>query len=79
MKLLEGVVSNANALQVADAMTEEPYFTAPDRPIDEVAAEMAEHKYGSAIVVQNGKVVGIFTTTDACAALAELFATRLRK
>ncbi len=63
-------------LQVADAMTEAPYTTAPDRPIDEVATEMAEHKLGSAIVVQRGKVVGIFTTTDACRALAAVFAEK---
>jgi acetoin utilization protein AcuB len=40
---------------------------------------MAEHKYGSAIVVQNGQVVGVFTTVDACRALSELLGTRLRK
>jgi acetoin utilization protein AcuB len=80
VKLIESLVeSDADKLQVADAMTEEPYTTAPDRPLDLVASEMAEHKYGSAIVVQNNKVVGIFTTTDACMALAEVFATRLKK
>jgi acetoin utilization protein AcuB len=40
---------------------------------------MAAKKYGSAIVMQNGKVVGIFTTVDACQALADLLQTRLAK
>ena len=45
-----------------------------DRPsLDEVVATMAEHKYGSAIVVQNQHVVGVFTTVDACRALSELY------
>lgn len=64
---------------VEEAMTEQPYTVAPDAPLDEVVQTMAEKKYGSAVVVQNNKVVGIFTTVDACAALAELLQTRLAK
>jgi acetoin utilization protein AcuB len=64
---------------VADSMMEEPYSVNPDTPLDEVVATMAEHKYGSAIVVQNNHVVGVFTTVDACRALSELLTTRLRK
>jgi CBS domain-containing protein len=33
---------------------------------------MAEHHIGSAIVTKNDKLVGIFTVTDACRALAEV-------
>jgi uncharacterized protein YjaG (DUF416 family) len=40
---------------------------------------MAEMKYGSAVVMQNKHVVGVFTTVDACRALSELLSTRLRK
>lgn len=61
------------------AMTEKPYTVTPEAPMDEVVATMAEHKYGSAIVVQNAHVVGVFTTVDACRALSELLGTRLRK
>jgi uncharacterized protein YjaG (DUF416 family) len=39
---------------------------------------MAEKKYGSAVVISNHKVVGIFTTVDACAALADLLHSRLK-
>lgn len=64
---------------VEDAMSTSVYAVAPDAPLDEVASTMAEHRYGSAIVMQNDKVVGIFTTVDACRALAELLHTRLAK
>jgi len=66
-------------LTLDEAMTEEPYTVSPDTSLDEVATTMAEQKYGSAIIVQNGHVVGVFTTVDACRALAELLNTRLRK
>jgi CBS domain-containing protein len=33
---------------------------------------MAEHHIGSAIITKNDKLVGIFTVTDACRALAEI-------
>lgn len=64
---------------VEGAMLEEPYSVTPETPLDEVVSTMAEHKYGSAVIVQNGRVVGVFTTVDACRALSELLNTRLRK
>lgn len=64
-------------LKVEDAMSQSPYTTTPDVGVDKVAAEMAEHKYGAAVIVQNGKVVGMFTTVDVCRTLAEVFAGRL--
>jgi acetoin utilization protein AcuB len=64
---------------VEDAMSQQVYAVDPSAPLDEVVSEMAEKKYGSAIVVQNHKVVGIFTTVDVCRALAELLTTRLAK
>ncbi|MES1174552.1 MAG: CBS domain-containing protein [Myxococcales bacterium] len=64
---------------VEDAMTQNPYVVGPDVALDEVVATMAEKKYGCAVVVQHNKVVGIFTTVDACRAFAELLHTRLAK
>jgi acetoin utilization protein AcuB len=64
---------------VEEAMTERPYTVSPETPLDEVVETMAENKYGSAIVMQNQKVVGVFTTVDACQALSELLRTRLAK
>jgi acetoin utilization protein AcuB len=65
-------------MTVEEAMVESPYCVAPDAPLDEVASTMARDKHGSAVVMQNQRVVGIFTTVDACRALAELLQTRLR-
>ncbi|MEO8900049.1 MAG: CBS domain-containing protein [Polyangiaceae bacterium] len=64
---------------VEDAMTPNPYVVHPDTAVDEVVGTMAEKKYGCAVVVQHDKVVGIFTTVDACRAFAELLHTRLSK
>ena len=62
---------------VEDAMEQSVYVVPPGALLDEVAAEMASKKYGSAVVMQNQKVVGIFTVVDALTALAELLHTRL--
>lgn len=59
-------------VRVDEAMTQEVYVVTPDAPLDEVVQEMARHKYGSAIVVDNHKVVGVFTTVDACQAFADM-------
>jgi acetoin utilization protein AcuB len=59
---------------VEDAMAADVYAVPPEAPLDEVARAMAEHRYGSAVVVSRDKVVGVFTTVDACRALAALLA-----
>lgn len=66
-------------ISVERCMMTDPYQVSPDTLLDEVALTMAEQRYGSAVVVQNGHVVGIFTTVDACRCLSELLETRLRK
>jgi acetoin utilization protein AcuB len=66
------------SVPVEDAMSTEVYMVSPDAKLDEVVSEMAEKKYGSALVVQNHKVVGIFTTVDVCSALADLLHSRLK-
>jgi len=79
LKFMETFPSvDAAKVTAEDAMLEAPYTVSPDAPLDEVASTMANEKYGSALVVQNGHVVGIFTTVDACRALSELLSTRLR-
>jgi len=73
---LNGV--DAEKTTVADIASEDVYLTTPATPIDEVARQMAERRLGSALVVDNHKLVGIFTTTDALKALDELLHTRLK-
>lgn len=48
------------------------YSVDPDTPVDVVCEEMAEHHYGCVIIKQNSHIVGIFTTVDACRAVAEI-------
>jgi acetoin utilization protein AcuB len=54
---------------VAEAMTTDVFTVSPRTTLRKVAAEMAERKLGSAIVVEHDRVVGVFTTVDALRAL----------
>jgi acetoin utilization protein AcuB len=58
--------------KVEEAMSTSVFKVVPEAPLDEVVAEMAVKKYGSAVVVENRRVVGILTTVDVCTALAQL-------
>ncbi len=57
---------------VEEAMTTEVFTAAPAECVGDVARAMAQHKYGCAVVVEGGHVVGIFTATDALALLAKV-------
>ena len=59
-------------VQVREAMSQDVFAIGPRSSVRTVAAEMAEHKYGSAIVIDKGHVMGIFTTVDALHALSSL-------
>ncbi len=61
---------DVNRVTVDDAMSQDVYTAGPGDDLAEVASAMAERKLGSAVVVEGGKVVGIFTTVDALRALA---------
>lgn len=79
-KRLIGLVSERDLLaararnaKVHEIMADRVYVVRSTTPLSEVAGEMADNKYGSAVIVdQHNHVVGIFTTTDALRALAEL-------
>ncbi|MCX7977568.1 MAG: CBS domain-containing protein [Bdellovibrionaceae bacterium] len=57
---------------IAEALIEDPLVVSPKAPLADVCAEMAQHKYGSALVVDNHKLVGIFTWVDALRAVSEV-------
>ena len=57
---------------VEEAMSPTVYTVSPRASLDEVVREMAAHRYGCAVIVDNGKVVGVFTTVDALVAFADL-------
>lgn len=69
---------NPETMTVSEACSEEPYIVSPKAPLNEVCSEMAQHKYGSVLVVDNNKLVGIFTWIDALLALNSLLETRLK-
>lgn len=63
-------------LRAVDVMIPQPFWVSPETPLEEVAAAMAEEKYGCALVKESsGELVGIFTTADACRALRQVLQT----
>lgn len=73
LKIIENMESLDSAhVLVGDALTVEPYSVAPEVTVSEVVREMARRRVGSAVIVEDGKVVGVFTTIDALGALADL-------
>jgi acetoin utilization protein AcuB len=61
-------------VSVEEAAVENVFATGPDAPLAEVVESMLERKLGSAVVTDQGHVVGVFTTMDALRALRDLLA-----
>ncbi|MGZ3768854.1 MAG: CBS domain-containing protein [Bdellovibrio sp.] len=79
VKLVESLKDvDPEQVTVSEACSTDVFTVSPKAPLNEVCAEMAIHKYGSVIVLDNKKLVGIFTWVDALYALNELLATRLK-
>jgi acetoin utilization protein AcuB len=57
---------------VVAAMSPTVYVCDKECPLSAVAHDMEAHRYGCAVVAADGRVVGIFTTTDALRALRQL-------
>jgi acetoin utilization protein AcuB len=57
---------------VGEAMTADVYAVAPTTPLDQVLSEMLDRRLGSAIVVGDHGVEGIFTSVDGLRALADM-------
>jgi acetoin utilization protein AcuB len=57
-------------VKVEEAMAQEAYAVATSAPLARVAKTMAANKYGCAVVMEDGEVVGIFTAVDGLRALA---------
>jgi acetoin utilization protein AcuB len=72
LKLIESLDSAAvKPIDVKAMMVTEYYTVPPDEALDVAAREMSKRKYGSALVVDRGRVIGVFTTTDALRALSD--------
>ena len=57
---------------VGDLCTRELLTVDFDEPLDTLATNMAEHKVGSALVLEQGELVGIVTNIDLCRCIADL-------
>lgn|SRR5512138_468983 len=74
VRLVAGLTSDEKRLvRASDIMATEPLVVSATMRLDEVAYAMSERKVGSAIVTEpDGKLLGIFTATDALNALIEI-------
>ena len=73
-----GVIAGLNEVNpddttVEEAMTQDAYTVSQETPLFDVLKQMLDQKYGSAIVIEGTRVVGIFTTHDAVRLLVENF------
>lgn len=71
------IQADPDGTQVETIMAQELYSVSPSTPLAQVAAEMARRRLGSVVVEEGGALVGLFTTSDACRALAELLQTEV--
>jgi CBS domain-containing protein len=64
--------TNADKLTVDSALTPEVFSVLPSTPVADVVARMASEKFGCALIEDDlGKLLGIFTSVDACRVLAQ--------
>jgi acetoin utilization protein AcuB len=71
--LFERLADMDTDVTVEDAMTVDVYAVKCEDSVDAVVEKMAEHKYGSVVVMnRRGLVEGIFTTVDGMQVLADV-------
>jgi acetoin utilization protein AcuB len=67
---------NPTEVRVEEAMVQDVFTVPRDAPIGEIVETMLTKKLGSAVVDDDGRVIGVFTTIDALRALHELLEHR---
>jgi acetoin utilization protein AcuB len=73
LAMIERVRSvDVDVVCVDEAMSTEVFSVPSTTPLDVVADEMADKRYGATLVVDDSGVVGILTTVDMCHALADV-------
>ncbi len=69
---LAELVLGGDGKVVRELMRTRPYIVSPEALVEDVVREMTLNKLGSAaVVVDNGRVVGMFTATDGLRAFAD--------
>jgi acetoin utilization protein AcuB len=67
------LAADPDATEVAGLMARDLYTVPPSTPLAEVAGQMARRHLGSVLVVDaDERLLGLFTTSDACRELARL-------
>ena len=64
---------SGKSILVSEIMNDEPFIVSTGTSVYDVLRRMADDRIGSALIEEDdGELVGIFTSTDACDILAEL-------
>lgn len=63
-------------LRIRHLLLSDVYTVEMSAPLAEVASEMAKRHIGSAIVLRQGRLAGVFSAVDACRLLAEFLEDR---
>lgn len=71
-------LSDETELRVGDLCTQRPYFVDVADPLDRVLDVLVEKRIGSALVLKEGELVGVFTAVDACELLARMLRDQFR-
>ncbi|MDH3326223.1 MAG: CBS domain-containing protein [Gammaproteobacteria bacterium] len=64
---------------VKDVCVLEPYMVDLDAPLDNVLVHMANFHIGSALVLKNNRLAGVFTMHDACRCFADSLRYQFRE
>jgi CBS domain-containing protein len=67
--------ADAWQIQVKEVCAPDPYIADTNEPLEAVLTEMATRHIGCAVIAEDDRVAGIFTTVDAC----RVFAAHLRQ
>lgn len=66
-------------IAVSEAMSTDTYAVGPRTTLRRAAAEMAEQRYGSVVVMDKERVIGILTTVDGMRALSLLLSEQRKQ
>ena len=71
-------IEKVNVLKVADVCIFNVYKVGLEEPLDNVVLHMANFHIGSALVMKNDRLAGVFTMNDACRCFAEFLRYQFR-
>jgi acetoin utilization protein AcuB len=72
-------ISTEADTRATDVCTPDVCVVDPEQPLDAVLAHMAGARVDVVCIVKDGKLIGIYTFTDACRQFAELLRAQSRK